>query len=39
VKAEAHAIDGFGLTEGSLNRVAEREHRWGMFLAKTTLTF
>lgn len=39
VKAEAHAIDGYGLTEGSLNRGEEPEHRWGMFLAKTTLTF
>jgi hypothetical protein len=39
VKAEAHAIDGFGLTESDLNSDRERVHRWGMFLAKTTLTF
>lgn len=39
VKAEVHAIDGYGLTEGSLNRGRERKDNWGMFLAKTTLTF
>lgn len=39
VKGEAHAIDGYGLTEGELNADRERVHRWGMLLAKTTLTF
>jgi hypothetical protein len=39
VKAEAHVIDGFGLTEWDLNRGRERVDNWGMFLAKTTLTF
>jgi hypothetical protein len=39
VKAEVHALDGYGLTEGSLNRDRDRTHRWAMFLAKTTLTF
>jgi hypothetical protein len=40
VKAEAHAIDGYSLTESALNTDdEERAHRWGMFLAKTTLTF
>ncbi len=39
VKAEAHAIDGYGATESSLNRGMERVARWGLFLVKTTLTF
>jgi hypothetical protein len=39
VKAEAHAIDGFGATESNLNRGMERASRWGLFLVKTTLTF
>lgn len=39
VKAEAHLMDGFGMTSGSLNRGVERAERWGLFLAKTTLTF
>jgi hypothetical protein len=39
VKAEAHAIEGYGLTESSLNRGMERTSRWGMFLLKTTLNF
>jgi hypothetical protein len=39
VKGEAHVIDGFGATEGSLNRGSERVSRWGMFLLKTTVTF
>ena len=39
LKAEAHAIDGYGATEGSLNRGMERASRWGLFLLKTTLTF
>lgn len=39
VKAEVHAIDGWGLTESSLNQGREHKDNWGMFLAKTTLTF
>jgi hypothetical protein len=39
VKAEVHAIDGYGMTEGSLNSDRERASHWGMFLAKTTLSF
>ncbi|MDX2089744.1 MAG: hypothetical protein SFX73_17950 [Kofleriaceae bacterium] len=39
VKAEAHAIDGWGLTENSLNIDNDRVDRWGMFLLKTTLTY
>jgi hypothetical protein len=39
VKGELHGIDGFGLTEVDLNQDRERAATWGMFLAKTTLTF
>jgi hypothetical protein len=39
VKAEVHAIEGYGLTESALNRGMERTSRWGMFLMKTTLAF
>jgi hypothetical protein len=39
VKAEIHGIDGWGLTEADLNAGRELKDNWGMFVAKTTLTF